>query len=85
MKAASWSRVREIFEQVVDLPARERGAFLDDTCSGDPVEVRREVERLLDQDSASDGFLELGVPLQLLQGEGLPPRDAYRRLHRCGA
>ena len=44
------ARVRELFEQAVDLPAADRSAFLEAACAGDGV-LRAEVEAVLASDS----------------------------------
>jgi len=44
--AETFRRVRELFEQVVDLPAAERATVLDRECDGDPT-LRGDVEELL--------------------------------------
>ncbi|MCC6785442.1 MAG: serine/threonine protein kinase [Planctomycetes bacterium] len=46
-----WSRVRAVFERVVELPAAEREAELLRACDGED-ELRREVQALLDADSS---------------------------------
>ena len=45
-----WRRVGELFGHAVELPAQERGAFLEEACAGD-AELRREVESLLANDA----------------------------------
>jgi eukaryotic-like serine/threonine-protein kinase len=49
MDPERWSRVRRIFDEVYDLPAPERGPFLDAACT-DPG-VRHEIESLLAEES----------------------------------
>src|SRR5260370_12167283 len=44
--AAKWAQVREILYQVLDLPAGERGPYLDQACRGD-ARLRAEVESLI--------------------------------------
>ncbi len=65
MSAGTWSRVRELAGEALDLPAPDRGAFLDDACGGDQA-LRREVEALLEADrNAGDRFLHpltAGIP-----------------------
>jgi len=43
---AQWQRVTEVLSAAVELPARERAAFLDRACAGQAT-VRREVDSLL--------------------------------------
>jgi serine/threonine-protein kinase len=45
MDTEHWSRIRRIFDEVYELPASERGSFLDGACT-DPG-VRHEIESLL--------------------------------------
>jgi non-specific serine/threonine protein kinase/serine/threonine-protein kinase len=51
-----WQRLRDLFERVRELPARDRSAVLDHEFAGDP-ELRAEVERMLAADAAADRFL----------------------------
>jgi serine/threonine protein kinase/tetratricopeptide (TPR) repeat protein len=44
--AAQWAHVREILYQALDLPAGERGPYLDQACRGD-ARLRAEVESLI--------------------------------------
>ena len=55
MTAPHRHRTRELFAQAADLPAEERGAFLDDACRREP-ELRAELDALLavDDDLATD-------------------------------
>ncbi len=57
MKAATWLRIRELFDRAVELPEVDRLAFLERTCAGEP-EVRAGVERMLRSDESAAGFLE---------------------------
>lgn len=52
--APAWENVWEIFEEVVDMPAAERDAFLDRVCADRPS-VRRAVEGMLDADKTTEG------------------------------
>ena len=52
-----WQRVKEIFHAAAERAAEERASFLDEACAGD-VELRREVESLLDADEREDSFLD---------------------------
>jgi serine/threonine-protein kinase len=44
--AAGWAHVREILYQALDVPAGERGPYLDQACRGDP-RLRAEIESLI--------------------------------------
>jgi serine/threonine protein kinase len=52
-----WQRVKDVFNNAVDLIARERPAYLEEACAGN-VLLRREVESLLASHDDSEGFLE---------------------------
>ncbi|QDU65865.1 WD40 repeat domain-containing serine/threonine protein kinase [Engelhardtia mirabilis] len=56
MTQGSRARLAAVFAQAVELPDAERPAFLERACGDDP-QLRAEVERLLEFDSASMGFL----------------------------
>jgi len=47
-----WERVQDLFLQAVDLPAQERGPFLDKAC-GEDAELRREIDSLLTHDTGA--------------------------------
>jgi serine/threonine-protein kinase len=47
-----WRRVESLFLRALELPAGERGAFVERECGGD-AELRREVEEMLDADAGS--------------------------------
>ena len=55
MNRESYQQVKEIFQDVLDIPPDSRDDYLDDRCS-DNVAIRREVERLLN--SYDSGYLE---------------------------
>ena len=57
-----WTRIESVFDEVADLPAAERPAFLDVACrtdagAPDPA-LREEVERLLALDAGADSFFD---------------------------
>ncbi|MCK5941209.1 MAG: serine/threonine protein kinase, partial [Planctomycetes bacterium] len=56
--AAAFRRVRELFEQVVDLPGEQREAVLARECQGEP-DVRRDVEELLACDGGREDLASL--------------------------
>ena len=84
---AGWERIEQIFLSAVELPAEERGAFVDAACDGD-LDLRREVVSLLAADGRADSFLSGsgeaagGSP----DGAGTPRRSIgrYRLLRRIG-
>jgi eukaryotic-like serine/threonine-protein kinase len=56
--------IESLFHQALDLPARERGDFLDRSCGGD-ARLRDEVQLLLDQASEGDPSLREAVASEL--------------------
>jgi serine/threonine protein kinase len=52
-----WPRVERIYHEALEQPAADRAAFLERACAGDAT-VRREVESLLEYETAAGGFLE---------------------------
>jgi len=54
MNPEQWSRVKTIFNAAMERDASERRAFVADAAAGED-EVRSEVERLLDAESAIVG------------------------------
>ncbi len=58
MSQARWERIKDLVHQALQLPAPERGQFLDDACGSD-VDLRAEVESLLSVDAQTCGtFLD---------------------------
>jgi tetratricopeptide (TPR) repeat protein len=55
----TWGRVSRLLDEVLDLPAAERPAFLAGRCGHD-ADLRQRVEQLLQADAASGDFLEHG-------------------------
>ncbi len=50
MKKDKWQKVKEVFNEAVELPLNERQKFLDEKFNGND-ELRREVEKMLDADN----------------------------------
>ncbi len=71
MKADTWVRVSEVFEEALELAPDQRSGHLERACAGEP-EVLAEVERLLRLDRGSSGFFG-GVPVSLAGGAVAPP------------
>jgi len=71
MNEFSPERVKEVFNEVVNLPSEERVSFLDAECGAD-TELRRRVERLLD--SAEDPGPFLASPT-LTSADGWPASE----------
>jgi predicted Ser/Thr protein kinase len=57
MSSERWRRVRDLFDEVVELPPAERAAFLDNLQAGDR-ELQPEVASLLRASTAAGSFLE---------------------------
>ena len=70
MAESHTSRLETLFDQVVELPAPQRGSFLEEHC-GSNLQLRSAVERLLDADDA--------VGERFLQGPGVDVKTAVVR------
>jgi serine/threonine protein kinase len=57
MTQERWQQVKTILNQVVDLQAEQRAAFLDEACKNDS-ELRKEVEALLGYEIKAESFLK---------------------------
>jgi serine/threonine-protein kinase len=55
-----WHEVDDVFRRVLDLPASERGAFVDRSCRDDR-ELRLTIEELLEATAKTDSFLDTPV------------------------
>lgn len=53
MNGENWKKVKDIFNEVVELEPSAKSAYLDSVCTGDS-EIRREVEKLLAGDAAGE-------------------------------
>ncbi|MBX7173270.1 MAG: protein kinase [Pyrinomonadaceae bacterium] len=65
MDAVKWQKIKEIFNEAVEIEPEKLAVYLDSVCENDP-EIRAEVENLLNEDSKDatlfDPFIEpLGV------------------------
>jgi serine/threonine protein kinase len=89
--AAEWDRIESICTAALERNPAERAAFLDSACGSD-VELRREVESLLDQIDNDPGFLEKPIvqlaavapPAEPLETQAIGPYRLLRRLGRGG-
>jgi serine/threonine protein kinase/uncharacterized protein HemY len=67
MTPERWQRLAAILDDALDLPVRERDAYLAGAC-GDDAELRAEIEALIAADAASGGFLEQPFDVYLSGG-----------------
>lgn len=78
MRSDLWQRVEPILDAALDRPSREWPALLDEAC-GDDTELRAEVEALLRDCAAAEGFLDLADP-RLVEARAEPfvdPRHPF--------
>src|SRR5579863_5417917 len=62
MNETRWQRLKDLLHEAMRLAPAQRGAFLDEECSGDP-ELRSELDSLIDENSRMrSGFLESSSP-----------------------
>src|SRR6516164_4984976 len=54
--SARFPRIKSLYHEARQRPSDERGAFLAEACAGDE-DLRREVESLLSEHAATEGFL----------------------------
>jgi serine/threonine protein kinase/tetratricopeptide (TPR) repeat protein len=54
---SEWSRIKELFEQAVDLEPAQRGPWIEQACKGNS-RIRAELLSLLEHDVPGDSFLE---------------------------
>ena len=67
-----WQQVKEVLDEALDVPPEDVGAFLDETCKGDP-DLRNEVESLLQgREEATDFIEEPVLRLSFSQPEAEP-------------
>jgi serine/threonine protein kinase len=77
MNQADWQRAERLFHAALELAPQARGAFLDDSCSGD-TDLRRQVEFLLANEQQAGSFLE-GRPREDLTATVAPVRSLLER------
>jgi non-specific serine/threonine protein kinase/serine/threonine-protein kinase len=87
MAAQRWQRLEELFHAMLQLPREQRMAALAEAC-GDDVELRAEVERLLEADANATAFIgNASAGIERLAATALPPVDqigAYRIVREIG-
>ena len=57
MTSERWEKIKALFSSAQDCPAAERDEFLSRACGGD-LELKSEIERLLDSYREDDAFME---------------------------
>ncbi len=73
----SWQRVTELFDEALEQPPDERAEFLKSACAGDD-DLLPEVQSLLDEHEAEDGFLE--SPAIAAVAEQIADRNGFPRV-----
>jgi non-specific serine/threonine protein kinase/serine/threonine-protein kinase len=58
MRPEFWAKIEEIFQSAIDRPTAARAAFVVEQCGGGDVELRREVENLINRYEPDNSFLE---------------------------
>ena len=79
MNPDQWARVKEVFNAALERGASERRAFVAEASAGDDA-VRSEVERLLDAQLQSGGFIEHSAAATLLSGRTISHYEIGRLL-----
>src|SRR5262245_50790490 len=76
MNVERWRRIEELFGAATEQPESERGRYLEQAC-GDDVELRQEVEQLLQNGDRSGHLLDSPAwkvsELSVFQTSGLRP------------
>ena len=70
MTPERFARAKSIFLDALERPAGERAAFVGDSCAGD-LEIRQEVEALLESEEKASGCLHGLLPDEA-RGDGAP-------------
>src|SRR5687768_15077450 len=83
MTPEQWSRVKEVFNAALEKDASVRGAFVAEAAAGDES-VRAEVERLLNAENESGGFIEEPAAASLLNGRVISHYEVVRLLGSGG-
>ena len=79
---ASWNRIKELFQAVIERPPHDREAFLQEACGNDRV-LQREVESLLTAHAEASGFAER--PAMDVLAESTRGSGSYHLLSLLGA
>src|SRR5678816_1427526 len=90
MTPERWQQIKSLLEEALERDPREREAFLDGACEGDPG-LRSEVEALIDSHARSGDFIESPAyevladsltQTDLVPGKAIGP---YEIIHRLGS
>ena len=57
MDAARWKQIEDLYQSALDLPPDQRGAFLEQSCTGDR-DLLQQVQAMLESDARAGEFLE---------------------------
>lgn len=71
MNRAYWEKIEQLFNAALEIPAEERGKFLEISCAED-AELKNEVESLLNKSETEDSFLgkpQLSLGMSLIHLE----------------
>jgi eukaryotic-like serine/threonine-protein kinase len=86
LKPAEKTITRDIFLEAIELPAKERAAFLERACANNP-NARKHVEKLLAEHETIADFLDAPAARPVLNDAGAKPGDQigrYRLLQQIG-
>src|SRR5438128_2437049 len=64
-------RAKRIFDEVVEMPLQERGAFIENACAGNAI-VRNHVDRMLAQFDGEHSTESIAIATPVLCGPSLP-------------
>src|SRR5215203_276194 len=79
MDSERWTRLQSLFHEALELPEREREAFLIQSSTNDPS-LLVEAKALLDEDAREDFILDRGLPsvaANLLDRDGAVPTGSF--------
>jgi serine/threonine protein kinase len=80
----NWKRITELFGEALEREGTERQAYLDRECAGD-MELRREIESLLEAHKVSDGLSKnLSMEPLLAALEKIEAIGSYRLIRKVG-
>ena len=83
MQDEKWKKIQETFHAALQQPAHERSSYLDSVCADD-LELRREVDSLLQETSRIENFMEqpaAGLSLAEIDLDQAAPFEGYSLQH----